>query len=107
MGKNNCSCHRLTRRAMEVTAPATNTCLNFLVKEKTVTGKNTNIENGHPRMTPITATATAIAGFSRRNKPDEREIAYIENELGRKPESRIKILNVRYFAQSKLERVSE
>lgn len=50
-----------------------------------MTGRKTKIENGQPRITPTAATATAIAGFSRRNNPDEREMAYIENELGKKP----------------------
>ena len=50
-----------------------------------MTGRKARIENGQPRITPIAATATAIAGFSRRNNPDEREMAYIENELGKKP----------------------
>lgn len=68
-----------------MTAPATNTCLNFLAKEKNVTGRKTKIENGQPRITPTAATATAIAGFSRRNRPDDRDMAYIENELGKKP----------------------
>lgn len=68
-----------------MTAPAMNTCLNFRTKEKTVTGRNAKIENGQPKMTPTAATATAIAGLSRRNNPDDREMAYIENELGKKP----------------------
>lgn len=33
----------------------------------------------------MAATATAMAGFSKRNNADEREIAYIEKELGKKP----------------------
>lgn len=45
----------------------------------------TRIENGQPRITPADATATAIAGFSRRKSADERETEYIENELGKKP----------------------
>lgn len=68
-----------------MTAPAINTCLNFLANKNNVTGRKTKIENGQPRITPTAATATAIAGFSRRNRPDEREMAYIENELGKKP----------------------
>lgn len=50
-----------------------------------MTGKKAKIENGQPRITPTAATATAIAGFPRRNNPDEREMAYMENELGKKP----------------------
>ncbi len=50
-----------------------------------MTGRKARIENGQPRITPTAATATAIACFSRRNNPDEREMAYIENELGKKP----------------------
>ena len=68
-----------------MTAPERNACLNCLAKEYNVTGRNAKIENGQPRITPTTATATAHAGFSRRNNPDERLMAYIENELGRKP----------------------
>lgn len=48
-------------------------------------GKKTKIEKGQPRITPVAATETAMAGLSRRNNPDERETAYIENELGKKP----------------------
>lgn len=48
------------------------------------------MENGQPRITPTAATEIAMAGFSRRNNPDERLIAYIENELGRKPGSSLK-----------------
>lgn len=33
----------------------------------------------------MAATATAMAGFSKRNNADERDMAYIENELGKKP----------------------
>lgn len=76
---------KLTRRRIDVTAPAINACLNFLYNEYSVTGRKAKIENGHPKITPIAATATAAAGLSRRNKPDAREIAYIENELGKKP----------------------
>ena len=68
-----------------MTAPERNACLNCLAREYKVTGRNANIENGQPRITPTAATATAHAGFSRRNNPDERLMAYIENELGRKP----------------------
>lgn len=68
-----------------MTAPVINACLNFLDKEKIVTGRKAKIENGQPSITPIAETATAAAGLSRRNKPDAREMAYIENELGKKP----------------------
>lgn len=60
-----------------------------------MTGRKTKIENGQPRITPTTATATAIAGFSRRNRPEERLTAYIENELGKKPANKLKTLNIR------------
>ncbi len=50
-----------------------------------MTGEKAKIENGQARITPIAATATAIAGFPRRNNPDERDMAYMENELGKKP----------------------
>uniref|UniRef100_A0A2P2JK38 Mannosyltransferase n=1 Tax=Rhizophora mucronata TaxID=61149 RepID=A0A2P2JK38_RHIMU len=73
-----------TRRKSEVIIPVTNVSLNFLVREYNVTGRKAKIENGQPRTTPRTATKTAKAGFSRRNNPDERLIAYIENELGKK-----------------------
>lgn len=68
-----------------MTAPAKNTCLNLLAKEYNTTGRKANMEKGQPRITPTADTATAIAGFPRRNNPDERLIAYMENELGRKP----------------------
>lgn len=60
-----------------------------------MTGRKTKIENGQPRITPTTATATAIAGFSRRNRPEERLTAYIENELGKKPANKLKTLDIR------------
>jgi hypothetical protein len=47
------------------------------------------IENGQPRITPTAATATAKAGFPSKNNPDERLMAYIENELGKKPANHI------------------
>lgn len=75
----------LTKRAREVTTPDTNACLNLLRREYMVTGRKAKIENGHPRITPVAATATAAAGFSKRKNADDRDIAYIENELGRKP----------------------
>lgn len=50
-----------------------------------MTGRKAKIENGQPRITPTAATATAIAGFSSRNNPEERLMAYIEKELGKKP----------------------
>lgn len=68
-----------------MTAPAIKACLNFLYKEKSVTGRKAKIENGQPSITPAAATATDAAGLSKRNKPDARDIAYIENELGKKP----------------------
>lgn len=37
----------------------------------------------------MTATATAMAYFSKRNNADESESAYMENELGKKPANRI------------------
>lgn len=77
---------QLTRRTAEVIAPEKNTCLNLLFRENNVTGRKAKIEKGHPTITPAAATATAIAGFSRRKKADDRDMAYIENELGKKPE---------------------
>lgn len=68
-----------------MTAPVRNTGRNLLTNEYIVIGRNANIEKGQPRITPVAATATAIAGFSKRNNADERDMAYIENELGRKP----------------------
>lgn len=68
-----------------MTAPEINACLNLLTREYTTTGKKARIENGQPRITPTTETATAMAYFSKSNNPDERLMAYIENELGRKP----------------------
>lgn len=59
--------------------------MNPLANKYNVTGRKAKIENGQPRITPVAATATAIVGLSRRNRPDEREIAYMENELGKKP----------------------
>lgn len=50
-----------------------------------MTGRKAKIENGQPRITPTAATATDIACFPRRYNPDEREMAYIANELGKKP----------------------
>lgn len=50
-----------------------------------MTGRNAKMENGQLRITPVAATATAMAGFSNRKSAEERDIAYIENELGRKP----------------------
>lgn len=70
---------------IEVINPERNACLNFLIREYTVTGRKAKIEKGQPRIVPVAATATAIAGLSRRYNADEREIAYIENELGKKP----------------------
>lgn len=75
-----------------MTAPAINACLNFLFKEESVTGRKAKIENGQPSITPIAETATAAAGLSRRNKPDAREIAYMENELGKKPRDNKQLL---------------
>lgn len=60
-----------------------------------MTGRNAKIENGQPRITPVAATATAHAGFSRRNNPDERLMAYIENELGRKPGKKFTVIKVK------------
>lgn len=66
-------------------APERNACLNLLYIEKTVTGRKARIENGQPRITPVAATATAVSYLPKRNSADDREIAYIENELGKKP----------------------
>lgn len=49
-------------------------------------GRNTKIEKGQPRITPAAATDTAEAYLPRRNNAEERVTAYIEKELGRKPE---------------------
>jgi hypothetical protein len=50
-----------------------------------VTGRNTKIEKGQPRITPAAAAVTAAEYFSRRKSADESVTAYMENELGRKP----------------------
>lgn len=71
--------------ASEVNTPNRNACLNFLTREYIVTGRNAKIEKGHPRITPVAAAATAQAGLSKRKSAEERDIAYIEKELGRKP----------------------
>lgn len=55
-----------------------------------MTGRKANTENGQPRITPTAATETAMAGFPKRNSAEERDIAYIENELGKKPNKRTK-----------------
>lgn len=68
-----------------MTTPAENACLNFRIKECTVIGRKARTEKGQPRITPAAATATAAAGFSKRYNADERDKAYIENELGKKP----------------------
>lgn len=68
-----------------MTTPERNACLNLLARDKIVTGRKARTENGHPRITPVAATATAAAGFSKRKSADERDIAYMENELGKKP----------------------
>lgn len=76
-------------------AAAINACLKFLDREYSVTGRKAKIENGQPSITPRTATEIAAVGLSRRNKPDARDIAYIENELGKKPrESKNLIKNI-------------
>lgn len=56
-----------------------------------MTGRNTKIEKGQPRITPAAATETAQAYFSRRKSADESVTAYMENELGKKPAIQIKI----------------
>lgn len=63
------------------------------------------MENGHPRITPAAATATAIARFSKRNNPDDRDIAYIENELGKKPAKHIKVACLTKNYKMKVDRV--
>lgn len=68
-----------------MTVPDTNARFKLLRKEKNVTGRKANTEKGHPRITPPAETATAIAGFSKRANAVARDIAYIENELGKKP----------------------
>lgn len=75
----------LTITATEVTTPEKNDCLNFLTREHIVTGRKAKNENGQPRITPIAALATAKGGFSNRKNAEERDMAYIENELGRRP----------------------
>lgn len=67
--------------------PDTNAGLKLFRKEKNVTGRKAKTEKGHPSMTPVAATATAIVGLSRRANADARDMAYIEKELGKKPES--------------------
>lgn len=76
---------KITSATIDVMAPARNDCLNLLVNEQIVIGRKAKTENGQPRITPAAATATAMAGFSKRNNADERDMAYIENELGKKP----------------------
>lgn len=76
-----------TKRVRETNAPEKNACLNLLSREYTVTGRKARIENGQPRMTPVAATATAVACIPNRNNAEERDIAYIEKELGKKPAS--------------------
>lgn len=68
-----------------MTTPEINACLNLLINEKIVIGRNAKIENGQPSITPVAEVATAKAGLSKRKKADARDIAYIENELGSKP----------------------
>lgn len=65
--------------------PERKACLNLLSREYTVTGRKARIEKGQPRITPVAATATAVACLPTRNSAEEREIAYIEKELGKKP----------------------
>lgn len=77
--------------------PETNACFKLLRKEKNVTGRKAKTEKGHPIITPLAATATAIAGLSKRANADAREIAYIENELGRKPGNAVSICYIRHF----------
>ena len=80
--------------------PATNACLKLLRKENIVTGRKAKTEKGQPIITPLAETATAKAGFSRRANADASDIAYIENELGKKPE--IKFPNYKtHFAEVK------
>lgn len=79
----------------EVARPDRKACLNFLSKEKIVTGRNAKTENGQPRMTPVAATATAEAGLSKRKSADDRDIAYMENELGKKPAFKRTNVNLR------------
>lgn len=81
-----------------MTKPEKNTCLNFFLKEYTVTGRKTNTEKGHPRITPVAATATAMAGLSKRYNADEREIAYIENELGKKPAKKSSLYSLLFYS---------
>lgn len=69
--------------------PATNACLKLLRKENIVTGRKAKTEKGQPIITPLAETATAKAGFSRRANADASDIAYIENELGKKPENTV------------------
>lgn len=47
------------------------------------------MENGQPRITPVAATATAVACLLKRNIAEEREMAYIEKELGKKPAQKV------------------
>lgn len=81
----------LTRAIIEVIAPERNALLNLLTRAHTVTGRKAKTENGHPKITPRAATATAMACLSSRNSPDERDMAYMENELGKKPEKHINV----------------
>lgn len=60
-------------------------------REKNVTGRKAKTEKGQPMITPPAATATAEAGLSNRAKAEARDMAYIENELGKKPVLRVHI----------------
>lgn len=78
-----------------MTTPARNVCLNLLISETIVIGRKAKTENGQPRITPMTATATARACFSKRNKADARDMAYIENELGKKPTNTTQMMDTK------------
>jgi len=64
---------------------AISTTLNFLDREYIITWGKAKIENRQPSITQITTKEIVEACLSRRNKPDARDIAYMENELGKTP----------------------
>lgn len=74
-----------TKRVRETNAPEKKAFLNLLRREYNVTGRKARIENGQPRITPVAATATAAACMLKRNSAEERDMVYIDKELGKKP----------------------
>jgi len=68
-----------------VIAPDRKACFKLQWRLNNVTGTKAKTEKGQPIMTPLAATATTRAGLSERAKADASDMAYIENELGKKP----------------------